>query len=177
MTPSTVTTYEINGTPSAGSAGLAQLASLSSGTMIAAFGTLTSSASSNGFTNSLSSSAVSFAATEVLAGSSVQGSGFDRLSGNRLRTQRQYAHRRGWHADQQRRHQHFHSGDRHHQYRREHAGHAIRAAVSVPSEHSKFPSVRGSTLSARRARRCQATSRSMRVRAVCGLGKRAPPGS
>jgi hypothetical protein len=81
MTPSATTTYEINGTPSAGSAGLAQLASLSSGTMIAAFGTLNSSASSNGFTNSLSSSAVSFAATEVLAGSSVQGSGFDRLSG------------------------------------------------------------------------------------------------
>jgi hypothetical protein len=81
MTPSATTAYEINGTPSAGSAGLAQLASLSSGTMIAAFGTLNSSASSNGFTNSLSSSAVSFAATEVLAGSSVQGSGFDRLSG------------------------------------------------------------------------------------------------
>jgi hypothetical protein len=81
MTPGATTTYEINGTPSAGSAGLAQLASLSSGTMMAAFGTLNSSASSNGFTNSLSSSAVSFTATEVLAGSSVQGSGFDRLSG------------------------------------------------------------------------------------------------
>lgn len=81
ITPTTTTSYEINGTPSAGSAGLAQLASLSSGTMIAAFGTLNSNASSNGFTNSLSSSAVSFSATEVLAGSSVQGSGFDRLSG------------------------------------------------------------------------------------------------
>ena len=81
ITPTATTSYEINGTPSAGSAGLAQLASLSSGTMIAAFGTLNSNASSNGFTNSLSSSAVSFSATEVLAGSSVQGSGFDRLSG------------------------------------------------------------------------------------------------
>lgn len=81
ITPSATTTYEINGTPSAGSAGLAQLASLSSGTMIAAFGTLNSNASSNGFTSALSSSAVSFTVTEVLAGSSVQGSGFDRLSG------------------------------------------------------------------------------------------------
>jgi hypothetical protein len=80
ITPSTTTTYEINGTPSAGSAGLTQLASLSSGTMIAALGTMTSSTSSNGIASSLTSS-VSFTATEVLAGSSVQGSGFDRLSG------------------------------------------------------------------------------------------------
>jgi hypothetical protein len=42
ISPSTVTTYEINGTPSTGTAGLTQLASLTSGVMTASFGTLTS---------------------------------------------------------------------------------------------------------------------------------------
>jgi hypothetical protein len=78
ITPSAVATYEINGAPATGSAGLTQLSSLSSGVITAAFGTLTSSSASS--TNS-NSTDVSFAATQVLAGSSVQGSGFDRLSG------------------------------------------------------------------------------------------------
>jgi hypothetical protein len=43
INPTTVTTYEINGTPTTGSAGLTQLASLSSGVMTEAFGTLTTS--------------------------------------------------------------------------------------------------------------------------------------
>jgi hypothetical protein len=43
ITPSTVTTFEINGAPSIGTGGLTQLASLSSGVMTVAFGTLTAS--------------------------------------------------------------------------------------------------------------------------------------
>jgi hypothetical protein len=42
-----VTTFEINGTPSTGSAGMTQLAALQSGVMVAAFGTLTTSTSSS----------------------------------------------------------------------------------------------------------------------------------
>ena len=45
--PTTVTTYEINGTPSTGNAGLSQLASLSAGTIAEVFGTLTTSTSSS----------------------------------------------------------------------------------------------------------------------------------
>jgi len=48
ITPSNVTTYEINGTPATGSAGLTQLAAVSNGTMTVAFGTLTSSTDTNG---------------------------------------------------------------------------------------------------------------------------------
>jgi hypothetical protein len=43
VTPTTGTSYEINGTPVSGTAGLSQLASLSSGTMVEAFGTMTTS--------------------------------------------------------------------------------------------------------------------------------------
>ena len=45
--PSTVTTYEVNGTPSLGTAGLALLASASNGSMTVAYGNLTSSTSSS----------------------------------------------------------------------------------------------------------------------------------
>ena len=43
VTPTTGTSYEINGTPVSGTSGLTQLASLSSGTMVEAFGTMTTS--------------------------------------------------------------------------------------------------------------------------------------
>ena len=45
IVPSNVTTYEINGKPSTGSAGLADLAELSPGAMVESFGTLTTSTS------------------------------------------------------------------------------------------------------------------------------------
>jgi hypothetical protein len=47
ITPTTGTAYEINGTPSSGTAGLTQLASLSAGAMTEAFGTLTTSTSTS----------------------------------------------------------------------------------------------------------------------------------
>jgi hypothetical protein len=43
VTPTTGTSYEINGTPVSGTSGITQLASLSSGTMVEAFGTMTTS--------------------------------------------------------------------------------------------------------------------------------------
>jgi hypothetical protein len=52
VTPTSGTIYEINGTPTSGTAGLTQLASLSSGTMVEAFGTMTTSTTtSNSLTN------------------------------------------------------------------------------------------------------------------------------
>jgi hypothetical protein len=42
-----VTTFEINGTPSTGSAGITQMAALKAGVMVEAFGTLTTSTSSS----------------------------------------------------------------------------------------------------------------------------------
>jgi hypothetical protein len=111
IAPSTVTTYEINGAPSTGTAGLNTLASLSPGAMTVAFGSFNQSNTSgaatcsdgstptttNGVTTcangstptttvsttstTTSATSLSFAATQVLAGSSVQGGGFDRLSG------------------------------------------------------------------------------------------------
>ncbi len=45
ITPSTVTTFEINGVPSIGAGGLTRLAALSPGTMTVSFGTLTTSTS------------------------------------------------------------------------------------------------------------------------------------
>jgi hypothetical protein len=51
ITPSTVTTYELNGAPSIGTAGLTQLAALSSGVMTEVFGTLTTSTSSDDTTD------------------------------------------------------------------------------------------------------------------------------
>jgi hypothetical protein len=47
ITPTTGAIYEINGTPSSGSTGLTQLASLSAGTMTEAFGTMTTSTSTS----------------------------------------------------------------------------------------------------------------------------------
>jgi hypothetical protein len=47
VTPTTGATYEINGTPSSGTTGLTQLASLSAGTMVEAFGTMTTSTSTS----------------------------------------------------------------------------------------------------------------------------------
>jgi hypothetical protein len=104
MATSEVTTYEVNGTPLTGAAGLAQLASLSSGSLVVAYGTLTSTTSTTDSTvaddtdsstigastatevttpieTSTTTSSVSFAVSQVLAGSSVQGSGSDRISG------------------------------------------------------------------------------------------------
>jgi hypothetical protein len=63
------TTFEINGTPITGSAGLKQLATLPTDTMTVAFG-------------ALSSVDQSFTANRVLAGSSVEDGGLDRLSGD-----------------------------------------------------------------------------------------------
>jgi hypothetical protein len=62
------TTFEINGMPFAGAAGLAQLALLPADTVAVAFGNL--------------SSDQKFTATSVLAGTSVQGGGLDHLLGN-----------------------------------------------------------------------------------------------
>ena len=62
------TTFEINGTPFAGAAGLAQLATLPSNTISVAFG-------------SVDPTALTFTASSVLAGSSVEGGGFDHISG------------------------------------------------------------------------------------------------
>lgn len=75
VAPSGSTTYEINGTASAGATGLAQLASLGAGTLTVAYGSFSSG------TSATAAAGATFAATQVLAGSSVQGSGFDRLSG------------------------------------------------------------------------------------------------
>jgi hypothetical protein len=86
VVPSTSTTYEINGSLSTGTAGEGQLASLGSGTLTVAYGTLTSAQQSTttttaGTTSTTSTSLVTFTASQVLAGSSVQGSGFDRVTG------------------------------------------------------------------------------------------------
>jgi hypothetical protein len=62
------TTFEINGTPFVGAAGLAQLATLAVDTLSVAFG-------------SVDKSAQTFTATNVLAGSSVEGGGLDHISG------------------------------------------------------------------------------------------------
>ena len=63
------TTFEINGKPFAGAAGLTQLAAVPAGSMAVAFGTL-------------GASDQSFTATSVLAGSSAEGGGFDHIVGN-----------------------------------------------------------------------------------------------
>jgi hypothetical protein len=62
------TTFEINGTPFVGAAGLAQLATLASDTLSVAFGSV-----------DLANQA--FTATDVLAGTSVEGGGFDHILG------------------------------------------------------------------------------------------------
>jgi hypothetical protein len=62
------TTFEINGTPFVGAAGLAQLATLASDTLSVAFG-------------SVDLTTQAFTATDVLAGTSVEGGGFDHILG------------------------------------------------------------------------------------------------
>lgn len=88
--PSDVTTYEINGFVSTGTAGQAQLAALPANTLAETFGTLSiSTAGTTTATSTLYASptsagtaaSVSFAATQVLVDSSVQGLGIDVLSG------------------------------------------------------------------------------------------------
>jgi hypothetical protein len=63
------TTFEINGKPFAGAAGLAQLAALPAESITVAFG-------------SLQPSDQTFTATSILAGSSAEGGGFDHIMGN-----------------------------------------------------------------------------------------------
>jgi hypothetical protein len=80
------TGFEVDGSVSIGSAGLAQLASLGSGTMTVAYGTLTTADQSTttttaGTATTTSSTTVTFTAAQVLAGSSVQGGGLDRVTG------------------------------------------------------------------------------------------------
>jgi hypothetical protein len=65
---SDTTSFEINGTPFVGAAGLAQLVTLPSSALSVAFG-------------SLDPDTQSFTATRVLAGSSVEGGGLDHISG------------------------------------------------------------------------------------------------
>jgi hypothetical protein len=65
---SDTTTFEIDGKPFVGAAGLAQLATLATNTLSVAFG-------------SLDLTTQSFTATRVLAGSSVEGGGLDHISG------------------------------------------------------------------------------------------------
>jgi hypothetical protein len=108
VSPTDITTYEINGTPSTGTLGFTQLGALSSGTMAEAFGTFTATDTDTDGTDTdtdtgtdtgttttttttdetdtttgtvSASTNVSFTASQVLAGSSAQGSGFDRVSG------------------------------------------------------------------------------------------------
>jgi hypothetical protein len=92
--PSDVTTYEINGFVSTGTAGQAQLAALPANTLALTFGTLSistaattpaSTATTPIYTSPTSAgtaaSVVSFAATQVLVDSSVQGLSSDVISG------------------------------------------------------------------------------------------------
>jgi hypothetical protein len=86
ITPTDATTYEVNGTPFTGAAGLAQLTSLSASAMTVTFGTLTSSSTTtttttDGTSSSTTSTNVSFSATQVIAGTGAQSASFDRLSG------------------------------------------------------------------------------------------------
>jgi hypothetical protein len=69
VTTTANTSFEINGAPFAGAAGLAQLAMLSANSLAVAFGTLDPTSQS-------------FTATSVLAGTSVEGGGVDHLFGN-----------------------------------------------------------------------------------------------
>ena len=86
ISPSDVTTYEINGTAWTGATGLTALSGSTSNGMVVTLGTMTSSSSTsttttNGTTSTSTTTDVSYAATEVLAGSSVASSSLDRVSG------------------------------------------------------------------------------------------------
>ncbi len=91
ISPTSVTTFIINGTPYTGSAGVTALAALNTGTMVVTLGSLTSTTSTSttttttdtatDATSSSSSTDVSFSATQVLAGTTVQSASLDRVSG------------------------------------------------------------------------------------------------
>jgi hypothetical protein len=86
ISPSNVTTFEIDGTAWTGTTGLTALAGLSSNSMTVTLGTMTASSSTsttttNGTTSTSTTTDVAYAATQVLAGSSVQSSSLDRVSG------------------------------------------------------------------------------------------------
>jgi len=86
ISASDATTYEINGTPWTGTAGLTALAASSADTMTVTLGTMTSSSSTsttttNGTTTTSTTTDVTYTATEVLAGSSVLSTSLSRLSG------------------------------------------------------------------------------------------------
>jgi hypothetical protein len=111
IVPTDTTTFEVNGTSSAGGVGLGQLATLGAGSLAVAYGTLTASnqttttttmttlGTTTGTTtatttplgttgtttyptaDTTTTSTVTFSATQILAGSSVQGAGLDRVSG------------------------------------------------------------------------------------------------
>jgi hypothetical protein len=98
FSPTATTVFEVNGTPSIGTAGFNALAALGSGAWTVSYGTLTSSttttsdatqaagasvanAASPVATTTTTTTSVSFTPTQVWAGSSVQGGGLDRISG------------------------------------------------------------------------------------------------
>lgn len=86
ITPTSATTYEINGTASTGATGLAQLGALSADSTTITYGTLTSSTTTtttttDGTSSTSTSTDVTFSASQVLAGTSAQSSSFDRLTG------------------------------------------------------------------------------------------------
>ncbi len=58
VSPTTGSIYEINGTPSSGTTGLTQLASLSAGTTVEAFGTMTTSTSTSSSLNTTASTEI-----------------------------------------------------------------------------------------------------------------------
>jgi hypothetical protein len=82
ITPSDLTTYEINGQPSIGSAGGSGLSSVGSGALAVSYGTLSATDTITDTTAAATSASnVTFNATQVLAGSSVQAAGVDRVTG------------------------------------------------------------------------------------------------
>jgi hypothetical protein len=86
ISPSDVTTYEINGAAYTGALGLTTLGSLSPNAMTVTLGTLTSATTtttttSSGTTTTNSSTDLTFSPTQVYAGTSVQSTSFDRVSG------------------------------------------------------------------------------------------------
>lgn len=87
ISATSASTFEINGVPYTGAAGLAQLSSAGSNATDVAYGTLTSTTSttnttsSSGTTSTSTSTTVAFAATQVFAGSSAVGGGSDCMIG------------------------------------------------------------------------------------------------
>ena len=71
ITPSTVTTYEINGVPSIGAAGLTKLAALSSGIMGVSFGTLTTSTDSGSASSATTTTTCADGSTPTTSSSGV----------------------------------------------------------------------------------------------------------